>query len=38
MSGFNLSSLMELLELGGPIVAILMLMSIYGLAIVVLKL
>jgi len=38
MSGFNLSTVMELLELGGPVVAILMLMSVYGLAIVVLKL
>lgn len=38
MSGFSLSTLMELIELGGPIVVILMLMSIYGLAIVALKL
>lgn len=34
----SLSALMELLELGGPVVALLMLMSVYGLAIVVLKL
>lgn len=38
MSGFSLSTLMELIELGGPIVVILMLMSVYGLAIVTLKL
>lgn len=34
----NLSALMELLELGGPVVALLILMSVYGLAIVALKL
>lgn len=34
----SLSALMELLELGGPVVALLILMSVYGLAIVVLKL
>ncbi|HEY7886352.1 MAG TPA: MotA/TolQ/ExbB proton channel family protein [Cellvibrionaceae bacterium] len=38
MSGFNINSLMQLLELGGAVVAILLLMSIYGLAIVLLKL
>lgn len=38
MTGINLQSLMELLELGGPVVIVLMLMSIYGLAIVALKL
>lgn len=34
----SLDTLMELLELGGPVVALLMLMSVYGLAIVALKL
>lgn len=38
MSGINLQSLMELVELGGPVVMLLMLMSVYGLAIVALKL
>lgn len=38
MSGFNISSLMQLLELGGAVVAILMVMSVYGLAIALLKL
>lgn len=38
MNGFSLATLAELLELGGPVVMILMLMSIYALAIVVLKL
>ena len=38
MSGFSLSTLLELIELGGAIVVILMLMSVYGLAIVALKL
>lgn len=38
MSGINMQSLLELIELGGPVVVLLMLMSVYGLAIVALKL
>ncbi|WP_439510848.1 MotA/TolQ/ExbB proton channel family protein [Marinimicrobium koreense] len=38
MNGFSLATLADLLELGGPVVMVLMLMSIYALAIVVLKL
>lgn len=38
MSDINVQSLMDLLALGGPVVAVLMLMSVYGLAIAGLKL
>lgn len=38
MSGINLQTLVELIDLGGPVVVILMLMSVYGLAIVGVKL
>lgn len=38
MSGINLQTLLQLIELGGPVVVLLMLMSVYGLTIATLKL
>lgn len=38
MSGINLESLLQLIELGGTVVMVLMVMSVYGLAIALLKL